>query len=63
MNAIYFKGNWENQLKKEWTKEMPFKTSQVRVLHYQKWFLVPVLILALKYALIRNKMSDFVQET
>ncbi|NXL95600.1 SPB6 protein, partial [Alectura lathami] len=28
VNAIYFKGNWENKFDKERTKEMPFKINQ-----------------------------------
>ncbi|XP_066124611.1 serpin B6-like isoform X2 [Saccopteryx bilineata] len=28
VNAIYFKGNWDNQFKKELTKERPFKVSK-----------------------------------
>ena len=30
VNAIYFKGNWEEKFDKERTKEMPFKINKVR---------------------------------
>jgi hypothetical protein len=49
MNAIYFKGSWDNQFEKHRTKEMPFKTSMVSVWHYQWQFLVPVLILTIEH--------------
>jgi serpin B len=43
VNAIYFKGNWENQFEKKQTKEMPFNVSKVCILHCQWQFLFPVL--------------------
>lgn len=41
VNAIYFKGNWDNQFNKEHTKERPFKVSKVNgnTLQYQRRFL------------------------
>lgn len=32
VNAIYFKGNWDNRFNKQQTKERPFKISKVNVL-------------------------------
>ena len=29
VNAIYFKGNWDEQFNKEFTQEKPFKVSKV----------------------------------
>jgi hypothetical protein len=49
VNVIYFKGSWDNQFEKKHTKKMPFKISKVSVLPCHRWFLVPVLILALKH--------------
>ncbi|KAF5925010.1 hypothetical protein HPG69_008686 [Diceros bicornis minor] len=50
VNAIYFKGNWDNQFDKQQTKERPFKVSKVNVLQYQRRFLetVPMFMLVLK---------------
>ncbi|KAF5919034.1 hypothetical protein HPG69_003669 [Diceros bicornis minor] len=36
VNAIYFKGKWNSQFKKELTMEIPFKIRKVNILHYQR---------------------------
>uniref|UniRef100_A0A8C0WP84 Serpin B6 n=1 Tax=Castor canadensis TaxID=51338 RepID=A0A8C0WP84_CASCN len=41
VNAIYFKGNWENQFEKKQTKEMPFNVSKnrtVQMMHQKSSF-------------------------
>ncbi|XP_066233153.1 serpin B6-like isoform X2 [Saccopteryx leptura] len=38
VNAIYFKGNWDNQFKKELTKERPFKVSKNEKIPVQMMF-------------------------
>lgn len=50
VNAIYFKGNWDDQFDKQQTKERPFKVSKVNLLQYQRRFLetVPVFPLVFK---------------
>jgi serine protease inhibitor len=35
VNSVYIKGNWYSFFDKKQTKEMPFKISQVCILHYQ----------------------------
>ncbi|KAK2113196.1 hypothetical protein P7K49_007462 [Saguinus oedipus] len=38
VNAIYFKGNWDKQFRKENTKERPFKVSKASKMPWQRRF-------------------------